>query len=90
MLRNCKIGGDNLEGTGLRGNRLNSIILVMSLAYLKSTLQRDEINRHHGQKYVCRPKEAGRIYRRRSRFGVGLDGENWVKTWNNITNRPQN
>ena len=79
MFRDCKSGGYNLEGTGLRGNRLNSMILVMSLAYLKSTLQGDEINRHLEEKYVCRPKEAGRIYRRRSTFGVGLDGENWVK-----------
>jgi hypothetical protein len=55
------------------------MILVMSLAYLKSTLQGDEINRNQEQKYVCRPKEAGIIYRRRSTFGVGLDGENWVK-----------
>jgi hypothetical protein len=79
MFRDCKSGGYNLEGTGLRGNRLNSMILVMSLAYLKSTLQGEEINRHQGQKYICRPKEARRIYRRRSTFGVGLDGENWVK-----------
>jgi hypothetical protein len=79
MFRDCKSGGYNLEGTGLRGNRLNSMILVMSLAYLKSILQGDEINSHQGQKYVCRPKESGRIYRRRSTFGVGLDGENWVK-----------
>ena len=79
MFRDCKSGGYNLEGTGLRGNRLNSMILVMSLAYLKSILQGDEINSHQGQKYVCRPKESGRIYRRRSTFGVGLDGENWMK-----------
>jgi len=79
MFRDCKSGGYNLESTGLRGSRLNSMILVRSLAYLKSTLQGDEINRHQGQKYVFRPKEAGRIYRRRSTFGVGLDGENWVK-----------
>ena len=51
----------------------------MSLAYLQSTPRGGEINRHQGQKYVCRPKEAGRIYRRCSTFGVGLDGENWVK-----------
>jgi hypothetical protein len=51
----------------------------MSLAYLQSTLRGGEINRHQGQKYVCRPKETGRIYGRRSTFGVGLDGENWVK-----------
>jgi hypothetical protein len=63
MFRDSKSGGYNLEGTGLRGNPFKSMILVMSLAYLKSTLQGDEINRHQGQKYVCRPKEAGRIYR---------------------------
>jgi hypothetical protein len=40
MFRDCKSGGYNLEGTGLRGNRLNSMILVRSLAYLKSTLPR--------------------------------------------------
>ncbi len=79
MFRDYKSGGYNLEGTGLRGNQLNSIILVMFLTYLKSTLQGDEINRHQEKKYVCHPKEAGRIYRRRSTFGVGLDGDNWVK-----------
>jgi hypothetical protein len=79
MFRDCKSGGYNLEGPGLRGNRLNSIILVMSLAYLKSSLQGDEINRHQGQKYVFRPKEAGKIYRKRRTFGGGLDGENGVK-----------
>jgi hypothetical protein len=51
----------------------------MSLAYLQSTLRGGEINRHQGQKYVFRPKEAGRIYGRRCTFGVGLDGENRVK-----------
>ncbi|WP_199313242.1 IS4 family transposase [Microcoleus sp. FACHB-672] len=79
MFRDCKSGGYRLESTGLRGKRLNAMILVMSLAYLESTLRGGEINRHQGQKYVCRPKESGRIYRRRSTFGVGLDGGNWVK-----------
>jgi hypothetical protein len=30
------------------------------------------------QKYVSRRKEPKKIYRRRSTFGVGLDGEKWV------------
>ena len=79
MFRDCKSGGYNLEGTGLRGNRLNSMILVMSLAYFSSTMRGCEISKYQGKKYVCRPKEFGRIYPRRSTFGVGLDGENWVK-----------
>ena len=79
MFRDCKSGGDSLESTGLRGERLNAMILVMSLAYFPSTLRGGEIKKHLGQKYVCRPKESGRIYQRRSTFGLGLDGENWVK-----------
>jgi hypothetical protein len=55
------------------------MILVMSLAYFQSTMGGYKISKHQGQKYVGRTKEFGRIYRRRSTFGVGLDGENWVK-----------
>ena len=79
MFRDCKSGGDSLESTGLRGERLNPMILVMSLAYFQSTMRGCEISKHQGQKYVCCTKEFGRIYRRRSTFDVGLDGENWVK-----------
>ena len=32
----------------------------------------------NGIKYVCRRQEPKKIYRRRSTFGVGLDGEKWV------------
>jgi hypothetical protein len=55
------------------------MIVVMSLAYFQSTMRGCEISKHQGQKYVCLTKQFGRIYRRRSTFGVGLDGENWVK-----------
>jgi hypothetical protein len=79
MFRDCKSGGYSLESTGLRGERLNAMILVRSLAYFSSTMRGCEISKYQGKKYVCRPKEFGRIYRRRSTFGVGLDGENWMK-----------
>jgi hypothetical protein len=79
MFRDCKSGGYNLEHTGLRGERLNAMILIMSLAYFQSIIRGIEINGQQRQNYICRPKESGRIYRRRSTFGVGLDGEKWVK-----------
>jgi hypothetical protein len=59
MFRDCKSGGYNLEGTGLRGNRLNSMIWVRSLAYLKSTLQGDEINRHQEKNMSVVQKKPG-------------------------------
>jgi hypothetical protein len=30
------------------------------------------------QKYICRPKKPKKRYRRRSTFGINLDGEKWV------------
>jgi hypothetical protein len=56
MFRDCKSGGDSLESTGLRGERLNAMILVMSLAYLQSTRRGCEISKYQGKKDVCRPK----------------------------------
>jgi hypothetical protein len=34
MFRNCKSGGDNLEGTWLTRNRLIKIILLMTISYI--------------------------------------------------------
>ena len=33
MFRDCKTGGDNIEGSGLRGDRLIKIILLMTIGY---------------------------------------------------------
>ncbi|WP_332959671.1 hypothetical protein [Microcoleus sp. AR_TQ3_B6] len=56
MFRDCKSGGDTLESTGLRGEGLNAMILVMSLAYFQSTMRGCQISKHQGKKYVCRTK----------------------------------
>ena len=77
MFRDCKTGGYNLEGTGLREERLIKMILLMAIAYTSAIFQGTEIQKKSLQKYVSRPKEKGRKYRRRSIFGVGSDGELW-------------
>ena len=33
MFRNCKSGGENLEGTGLTGDRVIKRILLMKISY---------------------------------------------------------
>lgn len=78
MFRDCKTGGYNLEGTSLRGERLIKIILLMTIAYSSAVFQGTEIKKMQVQRYVSRPKEPSKKYRRRSTFGVGLDGEQWV------------
>jgi hypothetical protein len=39
MFRDCKSGGYDKEGTGLRGDRLITIILLMAIAYSLAIFQ---------------------------------------------------
>ncbi|CBN57994.1 MULTISPECIES: IS4 family transposase [Kamptonema] len=75
MFRDCKTGGYNLEGSGLRGERFIKIILLMAIAYTSSIFQGTEIQKKHLQKYVSRQKDPRQKYYRRSIFGSGQDGE---------------
>lgn len=79
MFRDFKKGGYNLEQTGLRGKRLNGIVLVMSLAYFQGIIDGEKIEKKTIHKYVSRPKEIGKKYKRRSTFGVGLDSKEWAE-----------
>src|SRR4028119_1141016 len=78
MFRDCKSGGYNLEGSGLRGDRLIKMILLMAIAYTWAIFQGTKIHTLQVQKYVSRRSQARKNYRRRSKFGVGFDGEQWV------------
>lgn len=78
MFRDCKTGGYDLEGTSLKGDRLLNMILLMTLAYSSGIFQGTEMRNKPVQKYVSRRTEPKKRYRRRSTFGVGLDGEKWV------------
>lgn len=78
MFRDCKTGGYDLEGTSLKGDRLVNMILLMTLAYSSAIFQGTELKKKQVQKYVSRRYEPIKKYRRRSTFGVGFDGEQWV------------
>ena len=45
MFRDCKTGGYNIEGSGLRGDRLIKIILLMTIAYSSAIFQGTEIQK---------------------------------------------
>jgi hypothetical protein len=74
----CKTVGDDREGTSLKGNRLINIILLVTLADSSAIFEGTELRKKQVGKYVCRRPEPKKRYRRRSTFGVGLDGEKWV------------
>lgn len=83
MFRDFKKGGYNLEETNVSGQRLISLILVISIAYTSATIQGQKIKQKGIQKYVGRVKESGRIERRHSSFCIGLYGQTWVNFMDN-------
>jgi hypothetical protein len=67
-----------IEGSGLRGDRLVKIILLMAIVDSSAIFQGTEIHKKQVQKYVFRRKDKCQKYRRRSIFGTCQDGEQWV------------
>ena len=78
MFKDCKTGGYNLEKTQASEHRLNSLILLIALAYSCAILQGQQIKRKGIQNYVGRLKEFRRSLRRHSSFWIGLYGQSWV------------
>jgi hypothetical protein len=66
------------EDTNVSGQRLISLILLISLAYTAATISGQKFKRMGIQKYVGRIKEFLRTVRRHSSFYIGLYGSNWV------------
>jgi hypothetical protein len=78
MFKDCKTGGYNLEKSHANNQRLNSLILLIAIAYSCALLQGQKIKRMGIQQYVGRLTEYGRSIRRHSSFWIGLYGQCWV------------
>jgi hypothetical protein len=78
MFRDFKGGGYNLEKTNLIGDRLSKLLILLSLAYLKSIIQGIDIKSKQVQEYLGRKTETRRKHARHSTFYIGLWGESWV------------
>jgi hypothetical protein len=78
MFRDFKSGGYNLESTNASGERLISLILIITFAYSMATFKGQKIKLLGVQKYVGRVKERRRIQRRHSSFYIGLYGQTWI------------
>lgn len=85
MFRDYKSGGYNLESTGISGDRLIALIILITLAYTSSIMSGEQIKNKGVVKYVGRVKEKRRTQRRHSSFYIGLHGYSWVEslTWLN-------
>ena len=78
MFRDYKNGGYYLEGTGLKCQRLMTLILLITLAYSNAVMQGTTLKMKSVNKYIVCPKESKIKYQRRSTFGSGLDSQQWV------------
>lgn len=78
MFRDYKMGGYNMEGTKVSGQRLIVLILLITIAYSTATIEGRKIKRMGVQKYVGRVQEQRRHERRHSSFYIGLYGQTWV------------
>jgi hypothetical protein len=78
MFKDCKTGGYNLEKSHANDRRLNSLILLIAIAYSCALLQGQKIKNMGIQKYVGRLTECRRSIRRHSSFWIGLYGQGWV------------
>jgi hypothetical protein len=77
MFKDCKTGGYNLEDSKANQQRLNSLLLLIAIAYTTACLKGNSIKKQGVQKYISRLKEHKRIQQRHSNFWVGLYGYSW-------------
>jgi hypothetical protein len=85
MFRDFKKGGYNLEGTKVTGDRLISLLILMSIAYTVSTFTGQKIKSRGIQNYIGRVKELKRTTSRHSNFYIGLYGYSWLYYWFNLS-----
>ena len=78
MFRDCKSGGYHLEGTGLKGNRLIALLLVLTLAYGAATFVGQKVRQRGVAHYIARPSQSPRSRPRHSHFYTGLYAYGWV------------
>ncbi len=81
LFKDCKTGGYNLEGTKACIERLNTLVLLIAMAYTIASLKGDKTRCQRQQKYICRLKEVGRSQRRHSNFWIGFYGLTWTIGW---------
>lgn len=79
MFRDCKEGGYRLEGSRLRGQRLESLILVMSIAYGAATYRGEKQARQGIAKYASCGQSKTKGKRHSSVYG-GWAGRMWAKS----------
>lgn len=78
MFRDCKLGGYNLEGSKASTPRLNSLVLLIAIAYTESCLQGNKYRSTVTSKYIGRDEKLRGDTSSTSRFWLGNYASDWL------------
>ena len=78
MFRDCKLGGYHLEGSKASTPRLNSLVLLIAIAYTASCLQGNQCRSTSTSKYIGRDKKLRHDTSDTSRFWLGNYASDWL------------
>jgi hypothetical protein len=78
MFRDCKLGGYNLEGSKASTPRLNSLVLLIAIAYTESCFQGNNYRSTPTSKYIGRDKKLRYDTSDTSRFWLGNYANDWL------------
>jgi Transposase DDE domain len=86
MFRDCKLGGYHLEGSKALTPRLNSLVLLIAIAYTGSCLQGNEYRSTSISKYIGRDKKLRSDTSDTSRFWLGNYASDWLMMMDLMSN----
>ena len=78
MFRDCKLGGYHLEGSKASTPRLNSLVLLIAIAYTESCLQGNKYRSTSTSKYIGRDEQLRGDTSSTSRFWLGNYANDWL------------
>ena len=79
MFRYFKAGGYNIEGSKLKPQQLNKLLIVVAIAYTSALIHGQNIKSLGIQKYVARPENPSTSQRRHSSFYIGQHLHHWLR-----------
>jgi hypothetical protein len=86
MFRDCKLGGYHLEGSKASTPRLNSLVLLIAIAYTQSSLQGNKYRSTSTSKYIGRDKKLRYDTSDTSRFWLGNYANDWLMMMDLMSN----
>jgi Transposase DDE domain len=86
MFRDCKLGGYHLEGSKASTPRLNSLVLLIAIAYTQACLQGNKYRSTATSQYIGRDQKLRYDTSSTSRFWLGNYADDWLMMMDIMSN----